>query len=95
MNSTLDWILAGAAGMVLGTIFHGGLWWTVRRGLTSRRPALWFSGSLAVRLGLVAIGFYLVGHGHWQRLVPGLIGFIVARTLVLYVTAKWETRHAP
>lgn len=95
MNSALIWIWSGAAGVGLGTIFYGGLWWTVRRGLTARRPAMWFIGSLMVRLGLIATGFYLVGHGQWQRLVPCLIGFALARLLVLVVSAKWEARHAP
>ncbi len=94
MNSTLTWILAGAAGVGLGAIFYGGLWWTVRRGVGARHPALWFVGSLLVRLGVVGMGFYFVGSGSWQRLVPCLLGFILARILVLIVTAKWEARHA-
>jgi len=36
-------ILALAAGLVLGAIFFGGLWWTVRKGVSSKYPALWFS----------------------------------------------------
>lgn len=95
MNSTLIFILAGAAGVGLGTLFYGGLWWTVRRGVTAARPAFWFFGSLLVRLGLVGAGFYLVGVGQWQRWLPCLVGFILARILVLFVTAKWEARRAP
>ncbi len=95
MNSTLIWMLAGAAGVGLGAFFYGGLWWTVRRGVSARHPALWFVGSLLVRLSVVGAGFYLVGNGHGQRLVRCLIGFILARILVLMVTAKWDARHAP
>ena len=40
MNETLTWILAAAAGLVLGAIFFGGLWWTVRIGLSSLHPAV-------------------------------------------------------
>jgi len=94
MNSALIPVLAGAAGVVLGMIFFGGLWWTVRRGITARRPALWFFGSLLARLGVVVAGFYFVGAGQWQRLLPCLVGFIVARFLVLLATAKWEARRA-
>lgn len=95
MNDPDIWVLAGLAGVGLGVIFYGGLWWTVRRGLSARRPALWFGCSLLLRLGLVAAGFHLVGAGHWPRLVPCLIGFILARILVLIATAKKEARHAP
>lgn len=95
MNSPSTWLFAGLAGVVLGTIFYGGLWWTVRRGLSARRPAVWFSCSLLLRLGVVATGFYLVGAGHWHRLLACLIGFILARILLLIVTAKREGRHAP
>lgn len=95
MTDPLNRALAGLAGVVLGTIFYGGLWWTVRRGVSARSPALWFTGSLLLRLGLVATGFYWVGAGHWPRLVTSLAGFILARILVLLVTAKWEARRAP
>ncbi len=44
MNETLTWVLAGVAGLLLGAIFFGGLWWTVRKGASSRRSALWFFG---------------------------------------------------
>ena len=95
MNSPFTWLLAGLAGMVLGAIFYGGLWWTVRRGLSARIPALWFGCSLLLRLGLVAAGFHLVGAGDWQRLLSCLIGFMLARIPVRVVTAKREDRHAP
>jgi F1F0 ATPase subunit 2 len=95
MNNPLTVILAGAAGVVLGMIFFGGLWWTVRRALVSRRPASWFLGSLLLRMGLVVTGFYFVGDGQWPRLLACLLGFIVARSAVMRLTGKPEARHAP
>lgn len=95
MNNPLTFMLAGVAGVFLGMIFFGGLWWTVRRALASRRPARWFLGSLLLRMGLAVTGFYFVGGGQWQRLLPCLLGFIVARFVVLRLTSKPETRHAP
>jgi len=78
------WILGLAvlAGLALGTIFFGGLWWTIRRGALSSRPALWFLGSALSRMGVTLAGFYFVGGGAWQRLVACLTGFLVARLLV-------------
>ena len=104
MNELLTSILAGVAGLFLGAIFFGGLWWTVRKGVSSPRPALWFLGSLLLRMGVVLAGFYLVGGGQWQRLLGCLIGFVVARFLVLWLTrppveaqhsSVKEASHAP
>src|SRR5271170_2905822 len=83
MNETLALVLDFAAGGVIGAIFFGGLWWTVRKGVSSKQPALWFLGSLLLRMGLVLVGFYFVGRGSWQRLVACLLGFIIARFIVM------------
>jgi len=71
--------LAFIAGLALGAVFFGGLWWTVKKGLTAKKPALLFLGSLLLRLAVILCGFYFVGGGQWQRLVACLIGFILAR----------------
>jgi len=59
MNETLTLALAFVAGAALGMIFFAGLWWTVRKGVSSRRPALWFLGSGLLRMSGVLAGFYL------------------------------------
>ncbi|MDQ2666694.1 MAG: ATP synthase subunit I [Gemmatimonadota bacterium] len=66
-------------GAGLGAVFFGGLWWTVRKAVSSRVPALWFAGSLIVRTGLVLSGLYFVSGGDWKRLVVCLVGFFAAR----------------
>ena len=75
--------LAFVAGALLGVFFFGGLWWTVQKGVTSERPALWFLGSLLLRTGLILAGFYFVAQGHWSRLVVCLLGFLIARVIVV------------
>lgn len=50
MNDVPPLALAWVAGMALGAMFYGGLWWTVRKGIRSQRPALWFLVSLLVRV---------------------------------------------
>lgn len=78
--------LAWAAGLVLGALFFGGLWWTVRKGLTARHPALWFLGSMILRTGIVLTGFYVVAaHDIW-RLLACLAGFVIARLIVTRFT---------
>jgi F1F0 ATPase subunit 2 len=96
--------LAGLAGLFLGGAFFGGLWWTVQRGLSSRRPALLFVVSMLLRTSLVVAGFYFVGRGHWELLLACLLGFTVARPVVSRLTrllekpssgSAAEVRHAP
>ena len=86
MNDTLMLALAGLAGGALGAIFFGGLWWTVRRGMASTQPALWFFGSLLLRTGVALGGFYLVGRGQWERLLMCLLGFVAARVIVTWLS---------
>jgi F1F0 ATPase subunit 2 len=79
MNDPAPLLWACLAGVLLAAAFFGGLWWTVRRGLIARRPALWFFASSVLRTGLVMVGFWFVGRGHWERLLACLIGFALAR----------------
>lgn len=79
--------LAFPAGALLGAMFFGGLWWTVKRGLASDQPALWFFVSMLARTGAAIGGFYVIGGDTWQRWLACLIGFLLARTAV-----KWLTR---
>ena len=78
-------VLAAAllAGALLGAFFFGGLWWTVQKGVTSETPALWFLGSLLLRTGVVLAGIYFVAQAHWSRLVACLLGFMIARVVVV------------
>ena len=88
MNETLILILSWIAGLVLGAIFFGGLWWTVRKGVSSPRPATWFLGSLLLRTAIVLAGFYFVARNHWQSLVVCLVGFVIARAVVIWLTDR-------
>lgn len=86
------------AGMVLGALFFGGLWWTVQKGLASPRPALLFVGSLLLRISITLAGFYFVMGSDWTRLLACLAGFVVARLVIIRMTSmriKTEAGHAP
>jgi len=104
MNETLMLVLAGAAGGGLGAVFFGGLWWTVRKGVSCKQPALWFLASLLLRMSIALAGFYFVSGGHWRRLVACLLGFVLARLVVTWLTRPagenqtrpaQEASHAP
>ena len=103
MNETLSLVLALVTGVLLGGVFFGGLWWTVRRVVSSKQPAPWLLGSVLLRMSIALAGFYFVAHGHWERLLVCLLGFVMARLIVTRLTRAterstfWaqEANHAP
>lgn len=93
MNEILSLVMALLAGLLLGAIFFGGLWWTVQKGLSSRRPELWFLGSLLLRTSTAVSGFYFVSGGHWGRLLVCLLGFVIVRRIVMQLTRQLAEEH--
>jgi F1F0 ATPase subunit 2 len=84
MNEWLILLEALVMGVLLGTLFFGGLWWTVHISLTSQRPVLWIFSSLLLRMGITLAGFYWVGGGHWERLLLSLVGFLMVRLFITF-----------
>jgi F1F0 ATPase subunit 2 len=103
MNETLTMVLALVTGVLLGAMFFGGLWWTVRKGVSSKQPAFWFFGSLLLRTSIALAGFYFIARGHWERMLVCLLGFVMARLIVMRLTRAaekptylaQEASHAP
>jgi F1F0 ATPase subunit 2 len=103
MNETLSLMPALATGVLLGAVFFGGLWWTVRKGLLSKHPAIWLFGSLILRMSITLAGFYFIARCHWERMLVCLLGFVIARFIVKRLAreaekpayAAQEASHAP
>lgn len=95
MNDFLFLAKPLAGGLLLGALFFGGLWWTVVRGMSSRRPALWFFGSSLLRTSITLAGFYFVGGSNWERWLLCLMAFVLARVLVKRLIRPPETPCAP
>jgi F1F0 ATPase subunit 2 len=104
MSEFLSLAVPLAAGLILGAMFFGGLWWTIIRAVSSKRPAVWFIGSKLLRMGLALGGFYLVGGAHWERWLFCLLGFVLARLVTGWLTRSpadnraarpSEARYAP
>lgn len=84
--------LAFGIGLGVGLFYFGGLWLTVRRLASSRRPELLMLFSLAFRLIVCLAAFYLVMAGAWERLVVCLVSFFLMRTLLVHLLGP--ARHA-
>ncbi|MFT5416661.1 MAG: F1F0 ATPase subunit 2, partial [Gammaproteobacteria bacterium] len=57
MGNPLILVLAWMAGGLLGALFFGGLWWTVRQAVSAKQPALWVFGSFLLRTSVTLAGF--------------------------------------
>ena len=88
-------ILVFAAGVTLGVIFFGGLWWTILRGVASPRPALWFFGGFVLRMAFLLIAFYYLSGGTWIRLVLLGAGVLLGRAIVLRWTKSAGKKKSP
>ena len=88
MNEIINLLPALFAGIALGVIFFGGLWFTIQKGLRSKKSALIFTGSFIIRLVIIVSGFYFVGGNNWQKMLVCLAGFLIARIVITRYTQK-------
>ena len=86
MDEIMGVILALMTGGILGAVNFASLWWTVQKGVSLKRPAPLFVGSLLMRTSIVLAGFYFIGRGGWQRMLLCLLGFVIARHVVMRLT---------
>ncbi|MDO9139300.1 MAG: ATP synthase subunit I [Methylobacter sp.] len=78
----------GIWGALLGGLYFGGLWLTVRRLTVVKHQALWLLGSLVIRNVLAVAGFFPAVSLGWQYALICLAGFILARFI-------WVRRITP
>ena len=92
MSEILFTILSFVAGLLLGAIFFGGLWFTVKKLVNAKMPAIWMLSSFVLRIGITLVAFYYISLGNWQRLLICVFGFIVARFAVVHFTKPNDQR---
>ncbi|MBX3059995.1 MAG: ATP synthase subunit I [Anaerolineae bacterium] len=76
-------IFSFLVGGVAGSLYFGGLWYTVRQLPATNRPALLLLGSFLLRLTLLLGALYLLTSAHWSYLLSALVGLLLARTLLI------------
>ncbi|MFU8794855.1 MAG: ATP synthase subunit I [Dethiobacteria bacterium] len=79
-------------GCLVGFFFFGGLWWTVQKITSSRRPYLISVISFIVRTSVALTCFYLLLQTGWQNLLAAMVGFIAIRFVLAY---KLEPERRP
>jgi F1F0 ATPase subunit 2 len=84
MADPVQLLLAIAAGLALGLVHFGGLWWTVQRLPTATRPVLLMLLSAAARVALVLPALVWFAVESVPSLACALIGLLMARTLLLW-----------
>lgn len=90
VNDLFHLTTAFAAGVILGAFYFYGLWLTVQRLPSARRPVVMSLSSFFGRLAVLLVGFYFVTAGQWQRLLVCLIGFLAARIVLVRVFGPKE-----
>jgi F1F0 ATPase subunit 2 len=102
MNDFLRMVLISMAGVMLGLFFYGGLWWTVKKTLSTSHPALCVFTSMLLRMSVALTGIYFVTGAQLTPLLVCLAGFFIARIVVTRLTRlpqenvkNTEAIHAP
>ena len=80
--------LSFAAGTIAGGLFFVGLWLTVQRLAVTQHPAGLVLFSFIVRVAIILGVLYLVGRDHIDRMLTCLLGFLLARLVVMRVTGN-------
>ena len=82
----MDWIflvIAVISGVLLGIIYFGGLWLTIRH-LAERGGSPWLlAGSFLVRTVFLLSVFYALVIYHWAYLMVALAAFLAVRQVAL------------
>lgn len=94
MNEMVEMILSLFVGFVLGVVFFGGLWWTVKKGMQSKNTGLIFVVSFIIRMAIVFGGFYTIVQFGWKQALVCLAGFLMARVAVVRLTKSWDDQSS-
>ena len=87
VHDVLGWAPPLVGGATIGVLYFGGLWATVRRLPSARRPGLLALGSFAARAAVAVAGFVLLLAGDARRAAVALVGFVAVRIVAVRTVA--------
>jgi len=88
-GSLLEYGPLVVVGMMLGAIFFGGLWITVRRMPNAKHPVLLFLTSVVLRTAIALAGFWYFSNGDPWAIIVCLVGFVGVRLLATHGVAMF------
>lgn len=86
-------VIAIIAGGLLGLLYFGGLWLTVKKMMKAKNPGLLYLGSSLLRTAIVITGFYLISGSNWKSWVSCVAGFIIARLILMRFLSKEKVKQ--
>ena len=82
MFQTVPALQSLIVGSLLGVLYFGGLWWTVRRTLQQELHVARYLLSFFLRSALVLVGFYYLALTYGLHVLFGMLGFLLSRLLI-------------
>jgi len=91
------WQLAAffIAGGLIGTVYFGGLWLTVKRIPSSDNPHLLLVSSFFLRMAVALAAFYALTPWGWQALVLALLGLLITRQILTRIKGLKPNKQHP
>jgi F1F0 ATPase subunit 2 len=83
MSQTVLLLVPFGIGVALGIVYFAGLWHTVKHLPDSRHPDLTQIGSFLLRSAFALTGFILLMNGRWEPVSAALLGFVLAREVLV------------
>ena len=80
-------------GLILGGMFFGGLWLSVKRSQKIKYKKLLFFISWAIRSVILCAGLYYFGRYNVLCLLCAAAGLLIARTVVLWIARKQQKKE--
>jgi F1F0 ATPase subunit 2 len=93
MNENFSLLLSPLAGIGVGFLFYGGLWLTVSRIASAKRPWLLLVANSAARTALALAAIWWVSQGSAARIALCVFGFMATRPLVFRLTRSVPPPH--
>ncbi|MGC9314295.1 MAG: ATP synthase subunit I [bacterium] len=82
-------ILSVTAGGIVGLVFFGGLWLSVKSIPTAKNPAAFMLLSFVARIAVFVAAFYAIAKwGNWAHLVIALASALIVRSILIRTIGK-------